>query len=56
MDNQEAARVLIGFYRNYTKDYSCEKNDEAFARAIAALYATQVTLKYDVIPNLSNLR
>ena len=56
MDNQEAARVLIGFYRSYTKGYGCEKYDEAFARAVAALYATQDTLKYDVVPNLSNLR
>ena len=56
MDNQEAARVLIGFYRSYTKGHGCEKYDEAFARAVAALYATQDTLKYDVVPNLSNIR
>lgn len=56
MDNQEAARVLINFYRSYNKGYGCERYDEAFARAVAALYATQDTLKYNVVPNLNNVR
>lgn len=56
MDNQEAARVLIGFYRKHAKGYGCEKYDEAFARAVTALYATQDTLKYDATSNLSELR
>lgn len=47
MTNQEAARVIVKLYRDYSKGYGCEVYDEAVSRAVAALYMTEDTIICD---------